>query len=231
MAFADQACCERGTAGGSAIFPHSMGNEALDANLLEGTVLIPHDAEVHPVTAVRNTVLQGSLALLRESGLYERYVKRVEPAVLQELTTNVAPCWVHIEVADAHYGACDAMAVSADDLESLGRAAGQLARKTSIVVAQPEEKEEFDLWQNAPRMHRVWKRLYQGGSVQIVKLGDTEELFEFRGFSLHRHRYYRYGCLAAIKAAHEAVGLHVEVLRIIRHDPQTNDTTFHLAWK
>jgi hypothetical protein len=201
-----------------------------DAILHEGEVLIPHEAEVHPLTAVRNTVLQGSLALLRESGFYERYEKRVDPAVLDEISTNIAPCWVHIDVADAHYRACDEMALSADELADLGRASGQLARKTSIVVAQPEEHVAFDLWQNASRMHRVWKRLYQGGSVQIVKLGDAEELIEFRGFSLHRHRYYRYGCLAAIKAAHEAVGLHIEVMRTVRHDPNTNDVTFHLAW-
>ena len=104
------------------------------------------------------------------------------------------------------------------------------ARKTSIVVAQPDANAAFDLWQNAPRMHRVWKRLYQGGSVQIVKLGHAEELIEFRGFSLHRHRYYRYGCLAAIRSAHESVGWQMKVVKIAWHDPSTNDVTVHLAW-
>lgn len=182
------------------------------------------------MTAVRNGVLQASLTLLRDNGLYERYEKLVDPDVLREISRNVAPCWVPIDVVDAHYRACDAMELSDEELTNLGRAAGEYARKTSIVVAQPEAQAAFDLWQNSPRMHRVWKRLYQGGSVQIVKLGDCEELIDFRGFSLHRHRYFRYGCLAAIKSAHEAVGLKIEVIRIVRYDSDSQDVTVHLAW-
>jgi hypothetical protein len=193
-------------------------------------VFIPHEAVVRPVTAVRNNVLQASLTLLRDKGLYERYAKLVEPAILRELTTNISPRWVPIDVVHAHYRACDAMALSTDELERLGQEAGQHARKVSIVVSQPEQNTKFDLWQNSERMHRVWKRLYQGGSVQVVRLGTTDELIDFCGFSVHQHRYFRYGCLAAIRSAHEAVGLHMETTRIVRYDPNTHDLTVHLAW-
>jgi hypothetical protein len=202
------------------------------AGVLQHTeeVFIPHDAEVRPVTAVRNNVLQASLTLLHEKGLYERYEKLVEPDTLRELSTNVAPCWVPIDVVHSHYRACDAMALSSAELEHLGQEAGQHARKVSIVVPQPEQNASFDLWQNAERMHRVWKRLYQGGSVQVVRLGANEELIEFRGFSVHQHRYFRYGCVAAIRSAHEAVGLHMKVTKIARYDSSTHDLTVHLAW-
>jgi hypothetical protein len=195
-----------------------------------GEVFIPHDAEVRPVIAVRNNVLQASLTLLRDGGFYERYAKLVEPDTLRELSRTVAPCWVPIDVVHSHYRACDAMELSGEELESLGQAAGQHARKVSIVVPQPEQDEAFDLWQNAERMHRVWRRLYLGGSVQIVRLGDAEELIDFRGFSIHQHRYFRYGCVAAIRSAHEAVGLHMKVTRIVRYDPKTHELTVHLAW-
>jgi hypothetical protein len=208
-----------------------MGGELAYAISHTGEVLIPHEALVHPVTAVRNNVLQASLTLLRDSGFYERYAKLVDPAILRELTTNVAPSWVPIDVVHSHYRACDAMGLSTEELERLGQGAGQHARKVSIVVAQPEQNAEFDLWQNAERMHRVWKRLYQGGSVQVVRLGDTEELIDFRGFSVHQHRYFRYGCVAAIRSAHEAVGLEIEVSKIAHYDADTHDLTVHLAWK
>jgi hypothetical protein len=148
-----------------------------------------------------------------------------------ELTTSVGPGWVPIDVVHSHYGACDAMALSTEELERLGVEAGQHARKVSIVVSPPEPNAKFDLWQNSERMHRVWKRLYQGGSVQVVRLGAAEELIEFRGFSVHQHRYFRYGCLAAIRSAHEAVGLDIEVAKIVRYDADTHDLTVHLAWK
>jgi hypothetical protein len=196
----------------------------------QGDVFIPHDVQPHPMTAVRNSVLQGSLTLLRQGDLYERYAKLVDPAVLLQISTNVTPYWVPIEVVDEHYRACDAMALSAEELESLGRAAGEISRKTAIVVAQPDKNASFDLWPNMARLHRVWKRLYQGGSVQIVKLGDTDLLMDFRGFSLHRHRYYRYGCLAAIRSVHESVGQKIKLVQIVRHDPRTHEVTVHLAW-
>jgi hypothetical protein len=195
-----------------------------------GEVFIPHEAETHPLTAVRNSVLQASLTLLRQGGLYERYAELVEPAVLHRISTNVAPYWVPIEVVDEHYRACDAMALSAEELASLGRASGELVRKTSIVIAQPDGNAAFDVWQNVPRMHRAWKRLYQGGSVQIVKLGDTEQLIEFRGYSLHRHRYYRHGCVAAIRSVRESVGMQIRLIQIVRYDPGTHDVTIHLTW-
>jgi hypothetical protein len=207
-----------------------MGNEVANAHPHVEEVFIPHEAPVRPVTAVRNNVLQASLTLLRDRGLYDRYAKLVEPATLHELSRNLAPCWVPVGVAHSHYRACDALALSTAELESVGREAGQHARKVSIVVAQPEQNVAFDLWQNAERMHRVWKRLYQGGSVQVVRLGAAEELIEFRGFSIHQHRHFRYGCLAAIRSAHEAVGLQMKVTKIARYDHETHDLTVHLAW-
>ena len=126
-----------------------MDRERTDATSCSGEVIFPHDAEVQPVTAVRNNILQASLMLLRDAGLYERYAKLVEPATLYELTTNVTPCWVPIELVYSHYRACDAMALSVEELALLGQEAGQHARKVSIVVAQPEKDSEFDLWQNA----------------------------------------------------------------------------------
>jgi hypothetical protein len=208
-----------------------MGGEPANSIAYNGEVFIAHDAVVRPVTAVRNDVLQASLTFLRDRGWYERYAKLVDPAILRELTTNVAPRWVPIDVVHAHYRACDAMELSTEELERLGEDAGQRARKVSIVVSQPKQNAEFDLWQNSERMHRVWKRLYQGGSVQVVRLGANEELIDFCGFSVHQHRYFRYGCVAAIRAAHEAVGLDMETTRIVRYDPNTHELTVHLAWK
>ena len=196
-----------------------------------GEILIPHEQDFQPVVALRNTMLQASLGELREAGYFERYTAHIDPAVLHELSTNLAPSWVPIELADAHYQACDRMGLNAEELQRIGHAVGVRVRQTSIVVADNRTSgAPVDVWTIVGQLHRVWKRLYQGGSVQIVKLGPRDELIELRGHSLYRHPYFRFASIAAITAAHEAVGARIEVNRIVRYDAMTHETVIHLAW-
>jgi hypothetical protein len=199
--------------------------------LPRGEILIPHEEDFHPVVALRNTVLQASLVELREAGYFERYAVHIDPAVLHELSTNLAPSWVPIELADAHYLACDRMGLNAEELKRIGHAVGVRVRQTSIVVAGGRTSDApVDVWSIVGQLHRVWKRVYQGGSVQIVKLGPRDELIELKGHSLYRHPYFRFGSIAAITAAHEAVGARIEVNRIVRYDAMTHEIAIHLAW-
>jgi hypothetical protein len=196
-----------------------------------GEVVVPHEKDVQPVTGVRNALLQSSLAEVREHGYFERYSRHIPPAALQELSSNLGPGWVSIDLAHAHYGACDAMELTADELDGIGQSVGQRVRDTSIVVAGTKNPDEaFDLWASVKQLHRVWRRIYQGGSVQITRLRTTEQLIHFRGFSLNKYHYFRHANLAAIKSVHEAVGVHVESARMIRYDPSTQEVIIHLTW-
>jgi hypothetical protein len=201
------------------------------ASLPAGQVVVPHRNPIEPLSALRNTLLQSSLAKLRDCGVYERYLPHIDPALLDELSSNLAPGWVPIALANAHYAACDAMALSDEELRSIGLGVGTRVRETSIVVPSKKPSEQkLDVWPVAPQMFRVWSRLYQGGSVQVTKLGPSEELLEFRGFTLNRYRYYRHANVAAIVGAHQAVGALIESARIVRYDAATHETTIHLSW-
>lgn len=200
-------------------------------SLSAGHVVIPHRNPIEPLSALRNTLLQSSLTKLRECGFYERYLRHIDPAVLDELSSNIAPGWVRIALADAHYAACDAMALSDEELTSVGVGVGTRVRETSIVTPgkkTPEQK--VDVWPVAPQLFRVWSRLYQGGSVQVTQLGPSEELLEFRGFTLNRYRYYRHANVAAIVGAHQAVGVLIESARLVHYDATTHETTIRLSW-
>ena len=48
-------------------------------------IIIPHDREIRPVSAVKNVVLQSSLAQLEKLGMYQRYEKVVEPGVIEAI--------------------------------------------------------------------------------------------------------------------------------------------------
>jgi hypothetical protein len=198
---------------------------------LSGEVVVPHEKNAQPVTALRNALLQSSLAGLREHGFFERYSQHMPAADLQELTSNLGPSWVSVDLAHAHYGACDTMKLSAEELDAIGKSVGERVRDTSIVVAGSKNREEaFDVWASIRQLHRVWNRIYKGGSVQITKLKATEQLIHFRGFSLNKYHYFRHANLAAIEAVHEAVGVHVESAKMVRYDSSTQDVIIHLTW-
>ena len=197
-----------------------------------GEIIVPHEKVIQPVSSARNVLIQSSIAKLRDHGYYDRYATHVDPAALAEIMSNVGPSWLSIELADAHYAACDALDLTIDQIDDLGQGAGQRVRETSIVVATPKERSApFDVWGTIGVLHRSWRRIYQGGSVQITKLDDTEQLLEFRGFTLNRHRYFRYANAAAVKGAHESVGVRVKSARIVRYDPATHETVVHLVWR
>lgn len=198
---------------------------------LSGELLIPHEAEIKPLTAVRNTLIQSSLATLRSQGHYERYSKNIDPEILQELSSNLAPSWVDIQLAHAHYRACDAMNLTAEELGDQAQSVGQRVGETSIVVGGAKRPEnEVDLWTVLGQLHRAWKRVFQGGSVQVTKLSANGELIELRDFSLNRHRHFRQGFLTSLAAAHEAAGIRMESTRIVRYDAPSQDIMFHLEW-
>ena len=81
-----------------------------------------------PVTAVRNALLQSSLAEVREHGYFERYAQPIPADALQELSSNLGPGWVSIDLAHAHYAACDGMKLGADELDRIGESVGKRVR-------------------------------------------------------------------------------------------------------
>jgi hypothetical protein len=201
------------------------------SSLHNAEVLIPHEVGFQPLVAVRNTLIQASLGELREAGYYDRYAEHVPVDILRELTSNLAPSWVPIELANAHYAACDAMRLTEDELRRVGEAVGLRVRQTSIIVAgKKDENARVDAFAIVGHLHRVWKRVYQGGSVQITKIGPATQLIELRGFSLNRHHYFRFATRAASVGIYEALGVRIEVAKVLSYDPTTHDVVIQLSW-
>jgi hypothetical protein len=88
----------------------------------------------------------------------------------------------------------------------------------------------FDLWSSVGQLHRMWPRLYQGGSVQVVKLGPKEQLLEQRGFPMNRFRYFRLAQIEALAAAYAALGAHFSRLELESYDELREEATYLLCW-
>jgi hypothetical protein len=194
-------------------------------------IVVAHDPGAGPVTAVRNVVLQASLAELRAHGHYERYAQLVAPEVLDELNTNIAPAWVALELALAHYAACDELQLSAEDFEKLGQSVGDRLQSTVLVSSAKKERAEgVDAWKFEAQLHRMWPRIFQGGSIQVVKVGPKAKLLEERAFRLTKYHYYRQAHLAALGASHTAIGVDLATLKVESYDATRDELVVRVAW-
>ncbi len=194
-------------------------------------IVIAHEREVRPCTAVRNVVIQSSLSQLQDAGYYERYLTLIDPDRLQALLSSFAPGWTPIELALAHYEACDKLGLTQEEHAKLGQRIGARLQETALVTAAKRSRDaDFDLWNATGNLHRMWARLYQGGSCQVVKLGPKDKLVELRAFALSRYRYYRNAQLAGIGAAYEALGARLETLRVLSYNAARDELTFRFTW-
>jgi hypothetical protein len=194
-------------------------------------IMIPHVRDIQPCTAVRNVVIQSSIAQLQEAGYYERYLTIIDPQRLKELLSSFAPGWTPIDLALAHYEACDRLELTSDEQAALGQRIGARLQETALVSAAKRSRgSDFDLWTATGNLHRMWARLYQGGSAQVVKLGPKDKLVELRAFALSRCRYYRNAQLAGIGAAYEALGVKIASSKVVNYNLARDELTFHFTW-
>jgi hypothetical protein len=73
-----------------------------------------------PCSRVKSTLLVGSLRALRARGHGDAYLAHVDPHVAETLSAIGVPQWLPIDVAEAHYGACDALGLTHDEMMKIG---------------------------------------------------------------------------------------------------------------
>lgn len=217
--------------------PH--GESAL--HLHGNEIQIAHSPDAGPVTAVKNALLQASLAQLKATGLYERYSALVAPGIPEQILNGLAMSWVPIELAVAHYSACESMMLATGQVSEVAAGVGEKLQGTSLVAAPKKARESTATspaanssgttsTANLGTLYRVWARHYHGGSVQIVRLGPSQMLIQQRGFVITQFRYFRQGLLAVTRAQFEAIGLHVTSIKIDSYSPSRDELSIYIAW-
>ena len=215
-------------------FDHSPLSESVELPLHPGgraEVVIPHLADARPVTAVKHVALIMSLTQLQESGYYERYAQLVDPEVLKQVHSGLAMAWSPVELALAHYQACENMMLTNEQLAALGKVVGTRISETTLVVSAKSREGGADLWKELDSVHRMWARLNQGGSAQVSKLGPNEMLLELRGFKLPRFRYYRQAQVTFICSAFAAAGVRMTSARLVRYSEPRDEVSYRFTWE
>jgi hypothetical protein len=168
-------------------------------------ILVPFPDRVAPVTHVRSTLLTASLQALRQQGHFDRYLQGLPARYHDALLLNVAGQWLPVDVGVAHYRACEALALDAAQLDAIGSEVGRRAQGTFLgTLVRATGMTPWPALLQAPRL---MARLFQGGGVEVAKLGPKEARVVCSGNPLATIPYFRVAFLSGARVGVELVSL------------------------
>lgn len=158
-----------------------------------GEVIVPHDLKRGPVVALRRMLVHSSLTELKNFGLFERYTRVMDPQALQTINELIGPGWMPIALAQAHYHACDQLALPEQQIYEAGMRSGEKTGDQLMVAGAKGGGpiDERTAWTMITAFSRMGRRIYDGGSSQYVRLAGKKLLIEHRGNPLYAIHYYR----------------------------------------
>jgi hypothetical protein len=148
---------------------------------------------VHNATHFRSTWITASQGTLRTRGHFDSYTKLVAPEHRDTLLNIIAGEWLPMEVARAHYGACDRLGLPLDELLEIGAEATRKASKTHIAfIVRMAQGVGVNPWTFLAQTPRIWARTFRGGgAIGVVKMGPKDARVEIVGFPVAGLRYLR----------------------------------------
>lgn len=186
--------------------------------------------EVPLATQVRGTVLLGSLRSLRARGLGDRYLAHVDPRHREAIESLTAATWLPVEVALAHYQACDALELDRATVEAIGRESGLFVNQTVRTIVSGISREVgVTPWFALGNAQKFRARTWIGGSISVVKLGPKDARFEWIQFPIAHIPYVR----VAVGAFAGAIGgLFARSMFVRDVQPHARGTTltYRLSW-
>jgi hypothetical protein len=173
----------------------------------EREIVLPHVQPIRPATHVRSTLIQSSLKALKARGHEEGYLRALDPKFRDQIISSVAPTWLPIEVGAAHYGACDSLHFGQSELLDIGEAVGDRVQGVFISpFTQAAKVAKISPWVALKYFDKIWVKIFQGGSIELIKVGPKDLLIDIREAQLPRYEYFRIGFCGVVKAAFKLGG-------------------------
>jgi hypothetical protein len=146
------------------------------------------------VDAIRSTLVTSSLAALRERGHYERYLAALPLEMHEPVLSSIAGQWLPIGLGAAHYEACDALRLPAEEQEAIGSDVAARVQGTFLgTLVRAARGAGVTPWLGFKQYSRLWARLFRGGDVAVYKTGPKDARLEVVGLPLSRFTYFRAG--------------------------------------
>jgi hypothetical protein len=137
-------------------------------------------------------VLLASLRGLRAHGQHERYMAALDPRYHGDIASLTAPTWLPMDLALAHYRACDSLDLPRDVIEAIGGESGVFINQTVLsVVARLSKGSGVDPWFALANSNKLCARTWVGGSFSVTKIGPKEAHLEWIQQPVARIPYFR----------------------------------------
>jgi len=158
-------------------------------------IIVPFEPSrelIAPATAYRSTWLLSSLQALKDRGHSDDYF-RVLPAEQHEpIRSLVAGIWLPLDLARAHYLACESLQLGVQEQVALGRAVSDKAQGSMLgTVVRMAKAAGVTPWTVLPQYGKLYQRGVQGGAVAVFKLGPKEARIEVVACELFDIPYFR----------------------------------------
>lgn len=157
-------------------------------------VIVPLPAPretIRPATEYRSTWLVSSLQALRARGLFDEYRRNLR-AHEETILSALVGVWLPMDVARAHYDACERLGLSEAEQVAMGDAVGDRMRGTLLAtVVKTARGAGVTPWTIIPHVARICARGTNGGGAAAYKLGPKEARLEFVGVELFDVDYFR----------------------------------------
>jgi hypothetical protein len=161
----------------------------------EEEVLLPFGGTRHqppPARSVRSTVLVTSQRAMRARGYYDGYLAMLDDAHREELVSITAGSWLPVEVAIAHYAACDRLAIDRDVIREIGAESGRFLNQTVLsTVFKLSREAGVSPWTALPHTNRLIGRTWEGSTAGVFKIGPKEARLEWIGQPTAAIPYFR----------------------------------------
>lgn len=171
--------------------------------------------QLRPIREVRSTLVISSLQALRDHELTDAYFERLDRAHHATIRAIAAGVWVPIELAVAHYRACDALDLPQSTLFEIGtNVSRRVQGSTLATVLRLASSTGVTLWTGLRQFDRLYARIFVGGGVAVFKLGPKEARIEMLAAPLTPIAYFRRGLRGTITAGCEQFSRKVYVREI-----------------
>ncbi|HBQ09760.1 MAG TPA: hypothetical protein DEF51_00740 [Myxococcales bacterium] len=191
--------------------------------------IVPLPAQTTRVSAVRGTLLGGSMNMLGERGLREAYYDLLPEEHHEAAMSLLAMSWIPLPFAEAHYRAMQALVSDPEVQRASGLFVGERVQKSylSTVVAALRASGVVTPARLLTRMPTIWDRMFRGGSVGIDQIGPKDLRVRAAGLPLFSIPYFRQGWEGVWKSG---LGLVTRktYLRRVKVDADRYDMT--IAW-
>jgi hypothetical protein len=200
----------------------------------EEELIVPFPAppgKIALASSCRGTLLASSLRALESGGHLPRYFELLPPSDVPAIQSLIAGQWIPIDLAIAHYTACDRLDLNTDEQVRMGTLVADRINKTFLATVMKLVHESgVTPWVGLKQFGRIFARLFVGGGTSVIKVGPKDARIEIVGLPLSKIAYFRNGYRGVIRAGFQLFGVRSPYVTLLPTLCSATTLGFRAAW-